>query len=77
MAKLAAMAQRNSCAVVIVSHLNKNSKGKAITRGQGSMDIIGAARSALHIGRNPEQDEETIIFHIKSNMSKKGEAHYK
>lgn len=74
MAKLAAMAQRNSCAVVIVSHLNKNSKGKAITRGQGSMDIIGAARSALHIGRNPEQDEERLMFHIKSNLSKKGEA---
>lgn len=74
MASLANMAQRNNCAVVIVSHLNKNTKGRAITRGQGSMDIIGASRSALHIGRNPEDEDERLMFHIKSNNAKRGEA---
>ena len=72
--QLAGMAQRNSCAVVIVSHLNKNTKGKAITRGQGSMDIIGAARSALHIGRNPDDEDERLMFHIKTNNARRGEA---
>ena len=74
MASLANMAQRNGCAVVIVSHLNKNTKGRAITRGQGSMDIIGASRSALHIGRNPDDEDERLMFHIKSNNARRGEA---
>lgn len=74
LARLAAMAQRNGCAVVIVEHLNKNTKGKAIHRGQGSMDIIGQARSALHIGRNPDDEDERLMFHIKSNNAKRGEA---
>lgn len=72
--KLANVAQRHGCAVVIVEHLNKNTKGKAIHRGQGSMDIIGNSRSALHIGRNPDDEDERLMFHIKSNNAKKGEA---
>ncbi len=73
LAALAAMAKRNSCAVVLVSHLGKATKdGPAIYRALGSVDIPGAARSVLHVGRNAENLEQRIVVHIKSSNAKAG-----
>lgn len=75
LAHLADMARRNDCAIVIISHLNKGLPGtKAIYRALGSVDIIAASRSVLYIGRNPEEEGQCVVCHIKSSNAKTGQA---
>ena len=40
----------------------------------GSIDFIGAARSHLIIGRNPQDREQRIICHEKSNLAPNGDS---
>ena len=42
---------------MLIRHLNKSGGGHAMYRGGGSIGIIGAARSAFLIARDP--DDET------------------
>ena len=71
---LVGVAERNNCAVVIISHLNKNSKGKALHRSLGSMDIPAIARSVIHIGRDPDNKDKRAAIHVKSNMAAEGQS---
>ncbi len=61
------LARKHNCAIVCIMHLNKGEAQKAIYKGQGSMDFIGAARSVFFVGRNPLDREERIMCHIKCN----------
>lgn len=70
LAPLAKMAERTGSAVVIVRHLNKATGGDAIYRGGGSIGIIGAARSALLVAKDPEDDSRRILAPLKGNLSK-------
>lgn len=75
MAGLAAMARRNRCAVVLISHLNKAGAGGAgVLRSLGSTDIPGAARSILHIGRNVRDQEQRLMVHVKSSAARQGQS---
>lgn len=71
LAGLADMAKRNDCAICIISHLNK-SDTKGIYKALGSVDIIAASRSVLHIGRNPENDAQCAVIHLKSSNARNG-----
>ena len=74
LASLQGMAERNNCAVVIIQHLNKQGgKSKSLYRGLGSMDIPGAARSVIHIGRDPENRDDRALLHVKSSNAREGE----
>jgi RecA-family ATPase len=47
---LAKMAEKTNCAIILVMHMNKNTKGvKAMYRVIGSIGFIGAARSAFAV----------------------------
>ena len=46
------IAKETGCAIVIINHLNKMFGTKAIYRTPGSIDIVGAVRSALLIGKS-------------------------
>lgn len=73
MARLAAMARRTGCAVVIVSHMSKGTAGgKAIYRALGSVDIPAASRSVMYVERNPQDEEQCVIVHVKSSNAKAG-----
>jgi hypothetical protein len=56
---------------VLIRHLNKSGGGHAIYRGGGSIGIIGAARAAFLVARDP--DDETGVRRIfavtKSNLA--------
>lgn len=62
------MAERTRAAVVIVRHLNKLGSGQALYRGGGSIGIIGAARSALLVGRHPEDRDRRVLAPVKTNL---------
>lgn len=65
---LAAVAERTGAAIVIVRHLRKGS-GTALYRGGGSIGIVGAARSALMVAVDPDDDGARVIAPSKSNLS--------
>lgn len=71
---LAEIAERHSCAIVVVMHMNKASGAQAIYRAGGSIGFVGAARSGLLFARDPDDpDGETgrrrALSHVKSNLS--------
>jgi hypothetical protein len=71
---LADLADRCRCANMIVRHLTKVGGGKAIYRGQGSIDLTGAARSELLAGPIPDVPNTYALAHIKTNVGPKGHA---
>lgn len=72
MTNLVNIAHRTHCAIVLVEHMNKVKGASAITRGLGSMDITGTARSVLMIGKANDHSEEVYLAHVKSNLAPKG-----
>jgi len=72
MTPLARIAQANDCAVLGVMHFNKRSEGLALQRVSGSQGgITGPARSVLFMMRSPEEEEQRVLAHVKSNYGKK------
>jgi RecA-family ATPase len=69
LARLAAMADRTRAAVIVLRHLNKATGGPAIYRGGGSIGISGAARSALVVGRDPDDESRLVLAVVKSNLA--------
>jgi DNA polymerase III delta prime subunit len=69
---IAQLANQYNCTFIFVMHLNKGDS-KSLYRGLGSIDFIGIARAVLLIGKNPNDNEEIIVEHIKYNLSKQGE----
>jgi hypothetical protein len=67
---LTVIAQRTGCAIVLIRHLTKDTSRPAISRGAGSMGIIGAARSALGVARDDRDPSTFIIASVKSNLSR-------
>ena len=73
MARLTQLAEHSQSAIILVRHLTKGGKDKAIYRGIGSIDLTAAVRSVLAIGRNPQDPNEgRVICHIKSNLAPLG-----
>lgn len=70
LAPLGALAEKHGCAIVAVRHLNK-STAQALYRGQGSIDFVAACRSAFVVGENPDDAEERVLCHLKSNLAPK------
>lgn len=68
------IAKETGCAIVIVNHLNKMFGTKAIYRTPGSIDIVGAVRSALLIGRSRDNEDERILVQQKANLAPMGMA---
>jgi hypothetical protein len=68
MRPLADLARETGAAVVIVRHLKKG-EGSALHRGGGSMGIIGAARSGLLVGPDPNIEGGRIIAGTKCNVA--------
>jgi hypothetical protein len=65
------MATEFNCALVCVRHLRK-SGGKRIYQGLGSIDMVGAARSVLHVSFDPEMPLMRVIRHVKCNVAQTG-----
>lgn len=68
-APVAAMAERTGAAVVFVSHLNKAGGSQAIYRGNGSIGIVGAARTVFLVASKPGEHDKRVIAGIKNNLA--------
>lgn len=72
--RLAKVAERTGCAVVLIGHMNKSSRTKGIYRGLGSIDIAAVARSILLVGRDSSNPHYRIMIQIKNNLAPEGKA---
>lgn len=69
------LAERYEFSAIIIRHLNKGGKDKALYRGMGSMDIDGTARSVITIGKNPQDPKLFKTWtQTKLNVAKEGES---
>lgn len=67
---LVEFAERNNIAVVGVSHLNKNSTGKAVYRAIGSIAFLAAARTVWLVSNDPDNPESKrrLLTPVKHNV---------
>lgn len=72
--KLANVAERNHCAVILVGHMNKGNSAKSLYRGLGSIDIAAIARSVLMISRDENRPDIRYMVPIKSSLAPEGAA---
>ena len=73
LAYLAQVAKENSCAIVLLAHMAKAKEGKSnVLRALGSVDIPGAARSVVQIGRSPSDNNQVVVCHVKSSNAHMG-----
>ncbi len=70
--RLANIAARYRCAVVIIGHMNKSSGEKNLYRGLGSIDIAAIARSVLMITRDKANPSLRYMFPVKSSLAPEG-----
>ena len=72
--RVAAVAERTGCAIVLVGHLNKAKGASSQYRGLGSIDFRAAARSVLLVGRLRKEPNVRIIVHDKSSLAPEGKS---
>jgi RecA-family ATPase len=63
------LAEELRCTVLWLRHLSKKGGAKAIYRGSGHIAVIGAARSGLVVGADPDDPESRVLAHAKSNLA--------
>jgi hypothetical protein len=67
------LAEQYACAIVCVRHPAKASQGgKALHRGLGSVDFIGAARTGLFVEQHPLDPGRVLLAQSKSNIGPLG-----
>lgn len=63
------IARRFKCAVLVLRHLTKSSKGdKALYRGQGSIAFTGLARVVMTVGTSPDDADTRVMAVTKINV---------
>ena len=73
MKRIAVLAEKYHCAIILIGHMNKNSNGKSSYRGLGSIDIMAAVRSLLFIGKVKKDPTTRVLIHEKSSLAPPGE----
>jgi hypothetical protein len=69
LAPLAGLAERTGASVLVVRHLNKVAANNPLYRGGGSIGIIGAARMAFVVGKDPQDENRRIVASTKNNLA--------
>jgi hypothetical protein len=69
LAPLAGLAERTGAAVLVIRHLNKAAANNPLYRGGGSIGIIGAARMAFVVGKEPQDENRRVLAPTKNNLA--------
>lgn len=68
--KFREIAKRFDCSVVVLRHLTKSSKERALYRGQGSISFAGLARVVISVGLVPDGDGARAMAVTKINVAR-------
>jgi hypothetical protein len=66
------LAERHNVAILMIRHLTKSSREKALFRGQGSIGYSGAVRVEWYVTRDPDNPKRGVITNGKANLSPQG-----
>lgn len=66
---LRVLAERRSCAVKMVRHINKSPNVQAIFRGGGSIGFLAACRTAWLVANDPLDPNRKILAQVKNNLA--------
>jgi hypothetical protein len=69
LAPFAGLAERTGAAVLVIRHLNKAAANNPLYRGGGSIGIIGAARMAFVVGKDPQDENRRVLAATKNNLA--------
>lgn len=69
LAPLAGLAEKTGASVLVVRHLNKAAANNPLYRGGGSIGIIGAARMAFVVGKDPQDEDRRVLASTKNNLA--------
>lgn len=69
LAQLADLAESTGATILLIRHLNKTTGGNPLYRGGGSIGIVGAARAAFLVARDPDDSDRLILAATKSNLA--------
>ena len=69
MKRIAILAEKYHCAIILIGHMNKAAGNKAAYRGMGSIDFFAVARSVLLVGRIEGQKNTRAVVQIKNNLA--------
>lgn len=67
--KFKELAVRYNCAVIVIRHLTKSGKDRAMYRGQGSIAFTALARVVCTVGVHPEDPELRVMAVTKNNVA--------
>ena len=70
--ELGRIAHTHNCAFLLLRHLTKGSKDKALYRGLFSVDISAACRSVMMVATHPDRPNKRAVFQVKNNLTQKG-----
>lgn len=65
------IARRFNCATLVLRHLTKSTKERALYRGQGSIAFTGMARVVMTVGQHPDEPETRVMAVTKLNVTKR------
>lgn len=65
------LAKERKCAIVAITHNNKNSTDRAATsKVMGSLAFVAAVRMAYSVQKSPDNENENVFTCIKANIAK-------
>jgi len=68
------LAREFNCTILFVRHLAKGGGKRSMLRGIGSVDFAATARSVLRFGVNPNEPEQRVLVHLRSDSVRNGPA---
>jgi DNA repair protein RadA/Sms len=69
-ARFREIAKRYHCAVLVLRHLTKGTRDRALYRGQGSIAFAGLARVVMTVGAMPDEEDVRVMAVTKINVTK-------
>ncbi len=62
------LAERRHCAILMIRHLAKATRGRALYRGMGSIALAAVCRTAWQVGRDPHDPQRRVLAQVKNNL---------
>ena len=66
--RLARLAERHRCCILLICHLSKRGPGRPALRGPGSIQISAALRTEFLAGSSPDAPSQPALLQVKSNL---------
>jgi AAA domain len=66
--KLARLAEKHRCCILLIRHLNKRGAGRPAHPGHGSTEISAALRTEFLAGASPDAPSQPTLLQVKSNL---------